>query len=112
MIKLKRGFLLRLAAPLIALLAAIAASSVFLLMIGENPFTVFTTLIAFSLGRSWNNITRLTWLNTTVNQKDEILNDDKKYAYFTINAMGMELPALTLCDPYHGRDDLRSGSGR
>ena len=43
---------------------------------------------AFSLGRSWNNITRLTWLNTTVNQKDEILNDDKKYAYFTINAMG------------------------
>ena len=42
----------------------------------------------FSLGRSWNNITRLTWLNTTVNQKDEILNDDKKYAYFTINAMG------------------------
>ena len=43
---------------------------------------------AFSLGRSWNNITRLTWLNTTVNQKDEILNDDTKYAYFTINAMG------------------------
>ena len=42
----------------------------------------------FSLGRSWNNITRLTWLNTTVNQKDEILNDDKKYAYFTIGAMG------------------------
>lgn len=42
----------------------------------------------FSLGRSWNNSTRLTWLNTTVNQKDEILNDDKKYAYFTINAMG------------------------
>ena len=42
----------------------------------------------FSLGRSWNNITRLTWLNTTVHQKDEILNDDKKYAYFTINAMG------------------------
>ena len=42
----------------------------------------------FSLGRSWNNITRLTWLNTIVNQKDEILNDDKKYAYFTINAMG------------------------
>lgn len=33
---------------------------------------------AFSLGRSWNNITRLTWLNTTVNQKDEILNDDTK----------------------------------
>src|SRR5574344_700492 len=28
---------------------------------------------------------------------------------FTINAMGMELPALTLCDPYHGREDLRSG---
>lgn len=43
---------------------------------------------AFCLGRSWNNITRLTWLNTTVNQKDEILNDDTKYAYFTINAMG------------------------
>lgn len=43
---------------------------------------------AFSLGRSWNNITRLTWLNTTINQKDEILNDDTKYAYFTINAMG------------------------
>lgn len=43
---------------------------------------------AFSLGRSWNNITRLTWLNTTVNQKDEILNDGTKYAYFTINAMG------------------------
>ena len=43
---------------------------------------------AFSLGRSWNNITHLTWLNTTINQKDEILNDDNKYAYFTINAMG------------------------
>ena len=43
---------------------------------------------AFSLGRSWNNITRLTWLNTTINQKDEIMNDDTKYAYFTINAMG------------------------
>lgn len=42
----------------------------------------------FSLGRSWNNITRLTWLNTKVNQKDEILNDDKQYAYFNINAMG------------------------
>lgn len=42
----------------------------------------------FSLGRSWNNITRLIWLNTTVNQKNEILNDGKKYAYFTINAMG------------------------
>ena len=47
----------------------------------------------FSLGRSWNNITRLTWLNTTVNQKDEILNDDKKYAYFTINAMGDAMAA-------------------
>lgn len=28
---------------------------------------------------------------------------------FTINAMGMELPALTLCDPYHGCDDLKRG---
>ena len=27
---------------------------------------------------------------------------------FTINAMGMELPDLTLCDPYGGIDDLRS----
>ena len=50
--------------------------------------TIENKAAAFSLGRSWNNITRLTWLNTTVNQKDEILNDDKKYAYFTINAMG------------------------
>ena len=50
--------------------------------------TIENKAAAFSLGRSWNNITRLTWLNTTVNQKDEILNDNKKYAYFTINAMG------------------------
>lgn len=42
----------------------------------------------FSLGRSWDNITRLTWLNTTVNQKDEIKDDGKKVAYFTIDAMG------------------------
>ena len=41
----------------------------------------------FSLGRSWNNIARLTWLNTTINQKDEILNDGTKYAYFDIAAM-------------------------
>lgn len=41
----------------------------------------------FSLGRSWNNIARLTWLNTTLNQKDEILNDGTKYAYFDIAAM-------------------------
>lgn len=27
---------------------------------------------------------------------------------FTINAMGMELPSLKLCDPYHGREDLQS----
>lgn len=27
---------------------------------------------------------------------------------FTINAMGMELPELTLCDPYGGIDDLKS----
>ena len=53
---------------------------------------------AFSLGRSWNNITRLTWLNTTVNQKDEILNDDTKYAYFTINAMGDAIADKFLLD--------------
>lgn len=41
----------------------------------------------FSLGRSWNNIARLTWLNTTINQKDEILNDGTKYTYFNITAM-------------------------
>ena len=41
----------------------------------------------FSLGRSWNNIARLTWLNTTINQKDEILNDGTKYTYFNIAAM-------------------------
>ena len=52
MIKVKRGRVLRLAAPAMALLAAMAASSVFLLMIGQNPFTVFGTLIAFSLGRA------------------------------------------------------------
>lgn len=28
---------------------------------------------------------------------------------FTINAMGMELPDLTLCDPYGGIDDLKKG---
>ena len=50
--------------------------------------TVENKAANFSLGRSWNNITRLTWLNTTINQKDEIMNDDTKYAYFTINAMG------------------------
>ena len=27
---------------------------------------------------------------------------------FTINAMGMELPELTLCDPYGGMDDLKA----
>ena len=27
---------------------------------------------------------------------------------FTINAMGMELPDLTLCDPYGGIDDLKA----
>ena len=27
---------------------------------------------------------------------------------FTINAMGMELPELTLCDPYGGVDDLKA----
>ncbi len=41
----------------------------------------------FSLGRSWDNITRMAWLNTTINQKDEILDDGSKYAYFTIDAM-------------------------
>lgn len=36
----------------------------------------------------------------------------KEAAYrrdFTINAMGMELPNLTLCDPYGGIEDLKSG---
>jgi tRNA nucleotidyltransferase (CCA-adding enzyme) len=28
---------------------------------------------------------------------------------FTINAMGVELPDLELCDPYHGKDDLQKG---
>lgn len=28
---------------------------------------------------------------------------------FTINAMGMELPDLTLCDPYNGIEDLKAG---
>lgn len=28
---------------------------------------------------------------------------------FTINAMGMELPDLTLCDPYNGVEDLKAG---
>jgi len=28
---------------------------------------------------------------------------------FTINAMGMELPGLTLCDPYNGVEDLKAG---
>ena len=28
---------------------------------------------------------------------------------FTINAMGVELPQLELCDPYHGREDLEKG---
>ena len=28
---------------------------------------------------------------------------------FTINAMGMELPSLELCDPYGGREDLKNG---
>ena len=35
--------------------------------------------------------------------KDAALRRD-----FTINAMGMELPELTLCDPYGGIDDLKS----
>ncbi len=50
--------------------------------------TIENKAATFSLGRSWGNITRLTWLNTTVNQKDEILNDGTKYAYFQLNAMG------------------------
>lgn len=36
----------------------------------------------------------------------------KEAAYrrdFTINAMGMELPDLTLCDPYGGIEDLKAG---
>lgn len=36
----------------------------------------------------------------------------KEAAYrrdFTINAMGMELPELTLCDPYGGIEDLKAG---
>lgn len=36
----------------------------------------------------------------------------KEAAYrrdFTINAMGMELPDLTLCDPYNGIEDLKAG---
>ena len=52
MIKLRRGSMLRLIAPLIALFTAMAASSVFLLLIEQNPFTVFGTLLAFSLGRA------------------------------------------------------------
>ena len=48
--------------------------------------TIENKAAGFSLGRSWNNITRLTWLNTTVNQKDEIL-DNAKVTYFTIDAM-------------------------
>ena len=52
MIKLRRGSMLRLIAPLIALFTAMAASSVFLLLIGQNPFTVFGTLLAFGLGRA------------------------------------------------------------
>jgi len=36
--------------------------------------------------------------------KDAALRRD-----FTINAMGMELPELTLCDPYGGIEDLKKG---
>lgn len=50
--------------------------------------TIENKAARFSLGRSWDNITRLTWLNTTINQKDEIIDDGKKVAYFTIDAMG------------------------
>jgi len=48
--------------------------------------TIENKAAGFSLGRSWDNITRLTWLNTTVNQTDEIL-DNAKVKYFTIDAM-------------------------
>lgn len=50
--------------------------------------TIENKAARFSLGRSWDHITRLTWLNTTINQKDEIIDDGKKVAYFTIDAMG------------------------
>ena len=50
--------------------------------------TIENKAARFSLGRSWDKITRLTWLNTTINQKDEIIDDGKKVAYFTIDAMG------------------------
>lgn len=50
--------------------------------------TIENKAARFSLGRSWDNITRLTWLNTTINQKDEIIDDGNKVAYFTIDAMG------------------------
>ena len=50
--------------------------------------TIENKAARFSLGRSWDNITRLTWLNTTINQKDEINDDGKKVSYFTIDAMG------------------------
>ena len=50
--------------------------------------TIENKAAKFSLGRSWDYITRLTWLNTTINQKDEIIDDGKKVAYFTIDAMG------------------------
>lgn len=50
--------------------------------------TIENKAAKFSLGRSWDNITRLTWLNTTINQKDEINDDGKKVSYFTIDAMG------------------------
>lgn len=52
MIQIKSGLLMRIAAPLLALGAAIAASSVFIVFIGQNPLTVFGTLLAFGLGRS------------------------------------------------------------
>lgn len=50
--------------------------------------TIENKAARFSLGRSWDKITRLTWLNTTINQKDEINDDGKKVSYFTIDAMG------------------------
>ena len=52
--------------------------------------TIENKAASFSLGRSWDNITRMAWLNTTVNQKDEIL-DNAKVAYFTIDAMASKV---------------------
>ena len=44
--------LLRLVAPVAAVLLALCAGALFMVLLGYNPWQVYVTLLSFSLGRS------------------------------------------------------------